>query len=55
MTILQRSEDWHADRCGKVTASRIKDVDAKPIKGKAHNALTLTILTERLTGVQEET
>jgi putative phage-type endonuclease len=30
-------------------------VDAKPIKGKAHNALTLTILTERLTGVQEET
>lgn len=55
MTILQRSEGWHADRCGKVTASRIKDVDAKPIKGKAHNALTLTILTERLTGVQEET
>lgn len=55
MTILQRSEDWHADRCGKVTASRIKDVDAKPIKGRAYNALTLTILTERLTGVQEET
>ncbi|WEI04564.1 YqaJ viral recombinase family protein [Acinetobacter johnsonii] len=55
MTILQRSEGWFADRCGKVTASRIKDVDAKPIKGKAHNALTLTILTERLTGVQEET
>lgn len=54
MTILQRSEGWYADRCGKVTASRIKDVDAKPIKGKAHNALTLTILTERLTGVQEE-
>lgn len=55
MTILQRSEDWHADRCGKITASRIKDIDAKPVKGKAHNALTLTILTERLTGVQEET
>ncbi|WP_166167923.1 lambda exonuclease family protein [Acinetobacter sp. SA01] len=54
MTILQRSEDWHADRCGKVTASRVKDIDAKPSKGKAHNALTLTILTERLTGVQEE-
>lgn len=54
MTILQRSEDWHADRCGKVTASRIKDVDAKPKAGKAHNALTLTILTERLTGAQEE-
>lgn len=54
MTILQRSEDWHADRCGKVTASRVKDIDAKPSKGKAYNALTLTILTERLTGVQEE-
>ena len=55
MTILQRSEDWHADRCGKVTASRVKDISAKPKTGKAHNALTLTILTERLTGVQEET
>ena len=55
MTILQRSEDWHADRCGKVTASRVKDISAKPKTGKAYNALTLTILTERLTGVQEET
>lgn len=54
MTILQRNEDWHADRCGKITASRVKDIDAKPNKGKAHNALTLTILTERITGVQEE-
>lgn len=55
MTILQRSEDWHADRCGKATASRVKDISAKPKTGKAYNALTLTILTERLTGVQEET
>ena len=55
MTILQRSEDWHADRCGKVTASRVNDISAKPKTGKAYNALTLTILTERLTGVQEET
>ena len=55
MTILQRSEDWHADRCGKVTASRVKDISAKPKTGKAYNALTLTILTERLTGIQEET
>lgn len=54
MNILQCSEDWHADRCGKVTASRVKDVDAKPKTGKALNALGLTILTERLTGVQEE-
>ena len=55
MTILQRSDDWHADRCGKVTASRVKDINAKPAKGKAFNALTLTILDERLTGVQVET
>ncbi|WEI24186.1 YqaJ viral recombinase family protein [Acinetobacter bereziniae] len=55
MNILQRSDDWHADRCGKVTASRVKDIDAKPKTGKALNALGLTILAERLTGVQEET
>lgn len=54
MTILQRNDDWYAARCGKVTASRIKDIDAKPAKGKAYNALTLTILSERITGVQEE-
>ncbi|MDF9440099.1 exonuclease, partial [Acinetobacter baumannii] len=23
MNILQRSEDWHSERCGKVTASRV--------------------------------
>lgn len=55
MTILQRSGGWFADRCGKVTASRIKDIGAKPVKGKKYNALTLTILSERITGVQEET
>ena len=54
MNTLQRSEDWHAQRCGKVTASRIKDMGAKPTKGKQYNALTLTILSERITGVQEE-
>lgn len=55
MNILQRSEDWHSERCGKVTASRVKDLKAKPSKGKALNALGLTILAERLTGVQKET
>lgn len=54
MNILQRSEDWHSERCGKVTASRVKDLNAKPTKGKALNALGLTILAERLTGVQKE-
>lgn len=55
MNTLQRNEDWHAKRCGKVTASRVKDIDAKPSKGKAFNAITLIIIAERLTGVQEET
>lgn len=54
MNILQRSDDWYAERCGKVTASRVKDLNAKPMKGKALNALGLTILAERLTGVQKE-
>lgn len=54
MNILQRNEDWFADRVGKVTASRVKDLNAKPMKGKALNALGLTILAERLTGVQKE-
>lgn len=54
MNILQRSENWHSERCGKVTASRIKDLNAKPNKGKALNSLGLTILAERLTGVQKE-
>lgn len=55
MNILQRSDDWYAERCGKVTASQVKDLNAKPSKGKALNALGLTILAERLTGVQKET
>lgn len=54
MNILQRSDDWHSERCGKVTASRVKDLNAKPSKGKALNAIALTILAERVTGVQEE-
>lgn len=54
MNILQRSEDWYLGRCGKITASRVKDLNAKPAKGKALNALGLTILAERLTGVQKE-
>lgn len=54
MNILQRSDDWQSCRVGKVTASRIKDLSAKPSKGKALNALGLIILAERLTGVQKE-
>ena len=55
MTIHQRNEGWFADRCGKVTASRVKDIAAKPKTGRAFNDMTLTILNERLTGAIEET
>ncbi len=38
---LQRNSDWHSDRCGILTASRIKDVlavskrDGKPLQARA--------------------
>ena len=38
---LQRNEAWHSDRCGIITASRIKDVlavskrDGKPLRETA--------------------
>lgn len=54
MNDLQRNDDWHAQRCGKITASRIKDMGAKPTKAKQYNALTLEIIAERLTGYQKE-
>lgn len=54
MNDLQRNDDWHAQRCGKVTASRIKNMSAKPKAGKQYNALTLEIIAERLTGYQKE-
>lgn len=48
---LQKSEQWHALRCGKITASRIKDLSAKPKdKNKVLNATLFDILQERLTG-----
>lgn len=55
MNILQRSDDWQSDRTGKITASRIKDLTAKPQKGKALNALLTQLLAERLTGKPTET
>jgi len=53
MSELQRTEDWHADRCGHVTASKFGDVIAigragKPLK--AREDYLMRIVTERLTG-----
>ena len=54
---LQRTVDWHADRCGHVTASKFGDVIAigktgKPLK--ARDDYLMRIVTERLTGQPTE-
>lgn len=52
----QRSEEWFAARCGKVTASRVADIIAKtksgPSTSRANYAAQL--VTERLTGTVGE-
>lgn len=54
--IVQGSPEWHALRCGKVTASRVADVVAQTSKGwgasRANYAAEL--IAERLTGVAAE-
>lgn len=54
--IIQRSEDWHNLRLGKVTASRVADVLAKtksgPSASRANYAAEL--VAERLTGRRAE-
>lgn len=57
MAELQRTSDWHADRCGHVTASKFGDVIAvgktgKPLK--ARDDYLMQLVTERLTGQQSE-
>lgn len=55
---LQRTEDWFADRCGHVTASRFCDVlavsktNGKPLK--AREDYLMRLVTERLTGKPTE-
>lgn len=46
----QRTDEWYTARVGKITASRIKDLNAKPQMGKALNATLTKLLSERLTG-----
>ena len=54
MNLLQRHDEWVADRVGKITASRVSGITAKPKKGKALNATMTKLLTERLTGEIED-
>lgn len=56
MADLQGTSDWHADRCGRVTASKFGDVLAigksgKPLK--ARDDYLMQLVTERITGQQE--
>ena len=54
--IVQGTAEWHAIRCGKVTASKVADIVARTKTGysasRANYAAQLII--ERLTGVQTE-
>lgn len=50
--IIQGSPEWHAIRCGKVTASRVADVMAKTKSGPAASRANYMaeLIAERLTG-----
>lgn len=56
-TIEQGSADWHAQRCGRATASRIKDILARTKGGgvsASRENYKAELVLERLTGVQHE-
>jgi len=54
MNDLQRTEDWHAARLGKVTASRVADVIAKTKTGPSASRANYMaeLICERLTGAK---
>lgn len=54
MNDLQRTEQWYADRLGKVTASRVADVVAKTKTGYSASRANYMaeLICERLTGKQ---
>jgi len=54
--MIQGSAEWHAIRCGKVTASRVADIIAKTKTGPAASRANYAaeLIAERLTGVAVE-
>jgi putative phage-type endonuclease len=50
----QRTSEWHQQRCGKVTASRVADVTAKTKSGYSTSRANYMaeLICERLTGMQ---
>ena len=51
----QRTDEWYSARIGKITASRIGGINAKPQKGNALNNTLTELLSERLTGLPKDT
>ena len=51
----QRTDEWYSARIGKITASRIGGINAKPKKGNALNSTLVELLSERLTGLPTDT
>lgn len=54
---LQRTDQWHLDRLGKVTASRISDVVGKTKSGSylaSRDSYKWQLVRERITGVPSE-
>ena len=56
MTMLQRSDEWFAARCGKVTASKVADLMAKTRSGysASRQNYMAQLICERLTGSPAE-
>lgn len=56
MTIIQGTQEWHAQRLGKVTASRVADVIAKTKTGysTSRENYMVELALERLTGCRED-
>lgn len=54
--LIQGSPEWHAERCGKVTASRVSDVIAKTKSGwgASRKNYLAELVAERLTGKPAE-
>lgn len=52
----QNTPEWHAARCGKVTASRIADIMRKTKSGVSamRETYMAELVAERLTGIQED-
>lgn len=56
ITCEQNSPEWHAARCGRVTASRVADIVRKTKTGvsKMRQTYAGELVAERLSGVQED-